>query len=100
MSENSLKYLDLLNKEQRVAVESTNGPLLVLAGAGSGKTRAITFRILHILYCKLANPSQILAVTFTNKAANEMKTRIAQLIKIPIDKMWVGTFHSLSLSQR
>ncbi len=97
MSENSLKYLDLLNKEQRVAVESTNGPLLVLAGAGSGKTRAITFRILHILYCKLANPSQILAVTFTNKAANEMKTRIAKLINLPVDRMWVGTFHSLAL---
>ena len=97
MAENSHKYLDLLNKQQREAVEFTLGPLLVLAGAGSGKTRVLTFRILHILIKKLATPSQILAVTFTNKAANEMKTRIAQLIKIPIDKMWVGTFHSLSL---
>ena len=93
----SHKYLDLLNKEQKKAVESTDGSILVLAGAGSGKTRVLTFRILHILYQKLATPSQILAVTFTNKAANEMKTRIAKLINIPIERMWVGTFHSLSL---
>ena len=97
MSEDSHKYLDLLNNEQRGAVESTNGPLLVLAGAGSGKTRVLTFRILHILLNNLANPSQILAVTFTNKAANEMKTRIAKLVNLPVDRMWVGTFHSLSL---
>ena len=97
MSEKSLKYLDLLNTEQRKSVESTEGSLLVLAGAGSGKTRVLTFRILHILYKKLATPSQILAVTFTNKAANEMKSRIANLIKLPVDRMWVGTFHSLSL---
>ena len=97
MSENSLKYLDLLNTEQKKAVESTNGSLLVLAGAGSGKTRVLTFRILHILYNKLATPSQILAVTFTNKAASEMKTRIAKLINLPIDRMWIGTFHSLAL---
>ena len=97
MSHNSLKYLNLLNKEQRIAVESTKGSILVLAGAGSGKTRVLTFRILHILYNKLATPSEILAVTFTNKAANEMKTRIANIINIPVDRMWVGTFHSLSL---
>ena len=97
MAVNSQNYLKLLNTEQRKAVESTNGPLLVLAGAGSGKTRVLTYRILHILYNKLATPSQILAVTFTNKAANEMKLRIAKLINLPIDRMWVGTFHSLSL---
>tara|TARA_B100000886_G_scaffold340089_1_gene307861 strand:+ start:4220 stop:6448 length:2229 start_codon:yes stop_codon:yes gene_type:complete len=97
MSENSVKYLDLLNKEQKRAVETTNGSLLVLAGAGSGKTRVLTFRILHILYNKLASPSQILAVTFTNKAASEMKTRISNLINIPIERMWIGTFHSLAL---
>ena len=97
MSEKSLNYLDLLNNQQRESVESTEGSLLVLAGAGSGKTRVLTFRILHLLYKKLANPSQILAVTFTNKAANEMKSRITNLINIPIDRMWVGTFHSLSL---
>ena len=97
MSENSLKYLDLLNNEQKKAVQLTDGALLVLAGAGSGKTRVLTFRILHILYTKLATPSQILAVTFTNKAANEMKSRIAKTINIQVDRMWVGTFHSLSL---
>ena len=97
MSEKSLNYLDLLNNQQRESVVSTEGSLLVLAGAGSGKTRVLTFRILHLLYKKLANPSQILAVTFTNKAANEMKSRITNLINIPIDRMWVGTFHSLSL---
>ncbi|OUW95082.1 MAG: hypothetical protein CBD97_03625 [Pelagibacteraceae bacterium TMED237] len=97
MSDNSHNYLNLLNKEQRRAVEKLDGSLLVLAGAGSGKTRVLTFRILHILYKKLAKPSEILAVTFTNKAANEMKTRIGKLINIPIDRMWVGTFHSLAL---
>ncbi len=97
MSDNSHNYLDLLNEEQRKAVEKVNGSLLVLAGAGSGKTRVLTFRILHILYKKLAKPSEILAVTFTNKAANEMKNRIGKLINIPIDRMWVGTFHSLAL---
>ena len=97
MSDKSLKYLDLLNDDQKKAVEATEGALLVLAGAGSGKTRVLTFRIFHILYKKLATPAQILAVTFTNKAANEMKTRIAKLINLPIDRMWVGTFHSLSL---
>ncbi len=97
MAEKSIKYLDLLNSQQKKAVLSTNGSLLVLAGAGSGKTRVLTFRILHILYEKLATPSQILAVTFTNKAANEMKTRIAELINLPVDRMWVGTFHSLAL---
>ena len=90
MSDNSLKYLDLLNNEQKKAVDSTEGSLLVLAGAGSGKTRVLTFRILHILYQKLATPSEILAVTFTNKAANEMKTRIAKLINLPID--WLAHF--------
>ncbi len=97
MTENSLNYLNLLNSEQKKAVDLTNGALLVLAGAGSGKTRVLTYRILHILLKKLATPSQILAVTFTNKAANEMKTRIANLISLPVDRMWVGTFHSLSL---
>ena len=96
MSEKSIKYLDLLNNEQKKAVESTKGSLLVLAGAGSGKTRVLTFRILHILFVKSYTPTNI-AVTFTNKAANEMKTRIGKLINLPIDRMWVGTFHSLSL---
>ena len=97
MTGKSEKYLDLLNSEQRKVVEKIFGSILVLAGAGSGKTRVLTYKILHLLYKKLATPSQILAVTFTNKAASEMKTRIAKIINLPIDRMWVGTFHSLSL---
>ncbi len=91
------KYLDLLNKDQRKAVENTHGSNLILAGAGSGKTRVLTFKLLHLLIKKLATPKQILAVTFTNKAANEMKMRISDMIKFPIDSMWIGTFHSLSV---
>jgi len=96
MAENLKKYLNLLNKEQRKAVENVFGATLVLAGAGSGKTRVLTFKILHLLINKLAFPSQILSVTFTNKAALEMKSRVSVLLDYPIDKMWLGTFHSLS----
>ncbi|WP_336276543.1 ATP-dependent helicase [Bartonella sp. CB178] len=88
-------YLEKLNPEQRQAVLNTEGPLLVLAGAGTGKTRVLTTRISHILRHKLASPKQILAVTFTNKAANEMKTRIGELIGEIVEGMpWLGTFHS------
>ena len=96
MAENLNKYLDLLNNQQLKAVKSTEGALLVLAGAGSGKTRVLTFKILHLLLNKLAFPNQILSVTFTNKAASEMKGRVLSLLNYPIDKMWLGTFHSLS----
>ena len=96
MSENLNNYLDLLNNQQRIAVENTEGATLVLAGAGSGKTRVLTYKILHILVKKLAFPQQILAVTFTNKAAMEMKKRVSTLVNYPIDKMWLGTFHALS----
>ena len=96
MDLNYKNYLDLLNIEQKKAVQKTEGFCLVLAGAGSGKTRVLTFKILHLLIQKKAFPNQILAVTFTNKAASEMKSRISSLLNHSIDKMWIGTFHSLS----
>ena len=89
-------YLAGLNKEQREAVEATDGPVLVLAGAGTGKTRVLTTRLAHILATRRAWPGQILAVTFTNKAAREMKERIGALIGGVVEGMqWLGTFHSI-----
>lgn len=88
-------YLTRLNAEQREAVETVDGPLLVLAGAGTGKTRVLTTRFAHILLTGRAYPGQVLAVTFTNKAAREMRERIGAILGRPIEGLWLGTFHSL-----
>ena len=88
-------YLAALNDKQREAVEATEGPLLVLAGAGTGKTRVLTTRLAHIAVSRRAWPSQILAVTFTNKAAREMRDRVADLIGDAVEGLWIGTFHAL-----
>ncbi|MEM6596413.1 MAG: UvrD-helicase domain-containing protein, partial [Pseudomonadota bacterium] len=89
-------YLDGLNPAQREAVETLDGPVLMLAGAGTGKTRALTARIAHLLTTGSARPNEILAVTFTNKAAREMKERVGKLLGEQVEGVpWLGTFHSI-----
>ncbi|HEX4556461.1 MAG TPA: ATP-dependent helicase, partial [Xanthobacteraceae bacterium] len=89
-------YLAGLNPEQREAVETLDGPVLVLAGAGTGKTRVLTTRIAHILSLGRARPSEMLSVTFTNKAAREMKERVGRMVGQIVEGMpWLGTFHSI-----
>jgi DNA helicase-2/ATP-dependent DNA helicase PcrA len=91
-------YLARLNPEQRQAVETLDGPVLVLAGAGTGKTRVLTVRIAHILSLGRARPGEILAVTFTNKAAREMKHRVGEIVGQVVEGMpWLGTFHSIGV---
>src|SRR5262245_27136941 len=95
-------YLQNLNPQQRQAVEHVDGPLLVLAGAVTGKTRVLTTRLVHILATRRAWPSQILAVTFTNKAAAQMKDRVGAMVGRDVagegqgGGWWLGTFHSLA----
>ncbi|MCB1784125.1 MAG: UvrD-helicase domain-containing protein [Alphaproteobacteria bacterium] len=90
-------YLQTLNAPQRAAVEALDGPVLVLAGAGTGKTRVLTMRLAHLLNTRRAYPSQILAVTFTNKAAQEMRERVAHLMDgRSVEGWWLGTFHALA----
>jgi ATP-dependent DNA helicase UvrD/PcrA len=88
-------YLSALNPEQRAAVEADEGPLLVLAGAGTGKTRVLTTRLAHMLASGRARPYQVLAVTFTNKAARQMIERVALLLGHSVEGLWLGTFHAL-----
>ncbi len=89
-------YLARLNPEQRSAVETLDGPLLVLAGAGTGKTRVLTTRFAHLLMTGRAQPHQVLSVTFTNKAAREMRERVGAILNRPVEGLWLGTFHALA----
>ena len=92
-----MELLEELNDKQKEAVINTEGPCLVIAGAGSGKTKVLTHKIAYLITEKSVKPWNILAITFTNKAANEMKERIGNLIGEGINDMWVGTFHSICI---
>ncbi|MBT52938.1 MAG: DNA helicase II [Mameliella sp.] len=93
-------YLDELNPAQREAVEVMDGPVLMLAGAGTGKTKALTARVVHLLNTGRARPNEILSVTFTNKAAREMKLRVGRMLGQTVEGMpWLGTFHSICVKQ-
>ena len=90
----STELLEGLNNAQEDAVLHEDGPLLIIAGAGSGKTRVLTHRIAHLIQERRVSPFEILAITFTNKAADEMKHRVGALVGPVAEKMWVSTFHS------
>ncbi|MCK5209799.1 MAG: UvrD-helicase domain-containing protein, partial [Cyclobacteriaceae bacterium] len=89
-----MDYLDSLNEPQKEAVVNTEGPCMVIAGAGSGKTRVLTYRIAHLIRAKGVDPFSILALTFTNKAAAEMRNRIESVVGLEAKNLWMGTFHS------
>ena len=89
------EYLSALNAAQRAAVQATDGLVLVLAGAGTGKTRVLTTRLAHLFFSAKAGPHEVLAVTFTNKAAREMKARVEAHLNRPVESLWIGTFHSV-----
>ena len=91
---NNKSYIDL-NESQKEAVKNLDGPLLVLSGAGTGKTRVLTARLANLLYSNTTKAWKILAVTFTNKAAKEMRTRLESLIGPMANSVWLGTFHSI-----
>ena len=86
-----------LNDKQKEAVLATEGPCLVIAGAGSGKTKVLTHKIAYLMMQKYVKPWNILAITFTNKAANEMKERVEKLVGEAAKNMWIGTFHYAAL---
>ena len=100
----NIEYMSKLNKEQQIAINIVDGPILILAGAGSGKTRVLTEKIAHLISNKHAEPEEILALTFTNKAADEMKSRVSKILgenpdipKWSSSRIWMGTFHSICL---
>ena len=94
--EGASPWLEGLNAPQMQAVQHLNGPLLVLSGAGTGKTRVLTSRLTQLMATGTAKPWNILAVTFTNKAAREMKDRVSRIIGPAVEQVWFGTFHALA----
>ena len=89
------QYLESLNEPQREGVVNTDGPCMLIAGAGSGKTRVLTYRIAHLIQSKDVDPFSIMALTFTNKAAKEMRERIEKVVGSDARNLWMGTFHSV-----